>query len=255
MNASKFTGHVGRNITLACLLLGIALIALPLLFQVDMMAGGAASMLLGVFITAGSVLLLPFFTKRAAIMSRIHRGDGVMAWWHYGGKAWEKRREKEIGELGAMKLGGIALAVLFTLIGIIVFLTDVQEMSLFLLMMAGIGTFFVLFSQIAARVAASRIRSTEDEAVIHTDGLFFRGSLTSWGRVMNRLEAVGWDPANPDALVFCFRQLQRFSIRPVFERIPIPEGESPHAVEIVSYYNLPLTPFWMEHCQASGRET
>jgi hypothetical protein len=96
MNASKFTGHVGRNITLACLLLGIALIALPLLFQVDMMAGGAASLLLGVFITAGSVLLLPFFTKRAAIMSRIHRGDGVMAWWHYGGKAWESDARRKL---------------------------------------------------------------------------------------------------------------------------------------------------------------
>ena len=254
MNASKFTGLVGYSVNLAFLLLGIALIALPLVFQVDMMDGGAASLFIGIFITACSSVLLPFFAKRAAIMKRIHRGDGVLAWWHYEGKAWEKRRDKEIGELGAMKLGGFALAILFALIGLIVFLMDVRELGLFLLMMLGIGAFFILFSQIAARVAESRLKSTEDEAVIHTDGLFFRGSLTSWGRMMNRLEAVGWDPANPDALVFCFRQLQRFSIRPVFERIPIPLNESQTATEIVASFNLPLTPFWMELCQASGKE-
>lgn len=255
MNASRFTGLVGRNLTLVFLLVGLAMIAIPLALSVDMMDGGAASLFLGAFVAISSAVLLPFFSKRATIMSRIHRGEGVLAWWRYSGKTWEKKRDKEIGELGAMKLGGFALAILFALIGFIVFFMDMEEMGLFLLIMLAIGAFFILFSQLAVRVAASRLKTTEDEAVIHTDGLFYRGSLTSWGGFMNRLEAVGWDPGNPSSLVFCYRQLQRFSFRPVVERILIPPGEEQRAAEAVAWFKLPLNAFWMDNCQQLAKET
>lgn len=247
MNASRFTGLVGRNVTLALLALGLAMMLLPVALDLDMMNGGAASLFIGLFLFVCCLILLPFFQKRAVIMRQIHRQEGVLAWWRYPAAAWEKEKKKQIGELGAMRLGGFALAALFALIGLIVFFMDVEEMGAFLLIMLGIGAFFILFTQLAAIVSAKRLETTEDEAVIHTDGLFYRGSLTSWGG-MNRLEAVGWDPGNPSMLVFCYRQFQRHGMKRTFARIPIPEGCEQQAVSLVETYRLPLDETWQKRC-------
>lgn len=257
MNASTFTGNVGRNVTVLSLFLGIAMILLPLALQADMMDGGAASMFIGAFLAICSLILLPFFTKRAAIMNAIHRGEGVLAWWRYDATAWEKEKKKQIGELGAMKIGGFVLAGVFVLIGLVIFLSEPDDMVPFLLFMLTIGAFFAALGQISPRIAAKRLENTEDEAVVHTDGLFYRGTLTSWG-AMNRLEAVGWDPASQNMLVFCHQQFQRHGMRRHVLRIPIPLGQEQTAVSIIDHYNLPLSEKWQKYCgrarhQESGK--
>lgn len=253
MNASTFTGLVGRKVTVSFLFLGIAMILLPLILQADMMDGGAASMFIGAFLAICSLILLPFFTKRAAIMNAIHRGEGVLAWWRYDSAAWEKEKKKQINELGAMKIGGFVLAGVFVLIGLVIFLAEPDDMVPFLLFMLAIGAFFAALGQISPRIAAKRLENTEDEAVIHADGIFYRGTLTSWGS-MNRLEAVGWDPAAQNKLVFCHQQFQRHGMRRQVLRIPIPLGQEQTAVSIIDHYGLPLSEKWQKYCGRARQE-
>ena len=253
MNASTFTGLVGRKVTVLFLFLGMAMIVLPIILQADMMDDGAASMVIGAFLAICSLILLPFFTKRAAIMNAIHRGEGVLAWWRYDTAAWEKEKKKQINELGAMKIGGFVLAGVFVLIGLVIFLAEPDDMVPFLLFMLVIGAFFAALGQISPRIAAKRLENTEDEAVIHADGIFYRGTLTSWGS-MNRLEAVGWDPAAQNKLVFCHQQFQRHGMRKNVLRIPIPLGQEQTAVSIIDHYGLPLSEKWQKHCGRARQE-
>jgi uncharacterized membrane protein YgdD (TMEM256/DUF423 family) len=252
MNAQTYTAATGRTVSVMFLLAGLVMVILPFALDSDFLEWGGASLFVGLVIFTTSLFLVPFFAKRAAVMARIHRGDGIMAWWQYPVEAWEKERQVQISELGGMKIGGFVLAGIFALIGIIIFATDPDDMQLFLLIMLGIAALMVLASQLSAKATRKRLLATDDEAVIHPDGLFYRGELTTWGRGMNRLKAVGVNRRNPTQLLFCYRQFQRRGDRRALAMIPIPFGQEQVAADIAAWFNRPITPDWQEYIDRTG---
>ncbi len=255
MNPLRYTGKTARSVTLVFLLLGLVMTVLPFALDADFTAWGGASAFVGFFILVTSLLLLPFFGKRVAVMNKIRKGEGILAWWRYPAEAWEKERREQIADLGGMRIAGLVLGGIFLLIGIVLFATDPDDMGLFLAIMAGIGLLMAAVSQLAAAAQRKRLLATEDEAVIHTDGVFYRGELTTWGSGMNRLKAVGWNMRNPYQLLFCYRQMRRHGDRRAVTVIPIPSGQEQVAAQVVGWYNRPLDQAWQsfyDHSSAEG---
>jgi len=244
MNALSYTGKTAKYVNLLFLFLGLLMMILPFMLQVDMMQWGFGTAFIGLFIFLTTLLLAPFFGKRAAIMAKIQRGEGILAWWRYPADIWEKERQEQISDLTGMKIGGIVLGAIFALIGIVLFATDPDDMGMFLAFMLGIGIFFVILAQLAAANQKKRLLRTEDEAIIHTDGLFYRGELTSWGNGINRLKAIGFNWRNPSQLLFCYRQLRRYGQRRAVAMIPIPPGQEAVAANFVAWFNRPLDADW-----------
>ena len=254
MNPLSYTGKKGRTINLLFLLLGLTMTVLPFAIDADIMAWGAACAFVGFFIFVTALILLPFFVKRAAVMNKIQKGEGILAWWRYPAEAWEKERQSQIADLGGIKIGGFVLGGIFLLIGIILFATDPDDMGLFLAIMGGIGLLMVVVSQLSAAAQKKRLMVTQDEAIIHTDGLFYRGELTTWGSGMNRLKAVGWNMRNPYQLLFCYRQMRRHGDRRAIAMIPIPPGQEQIAANVVGWFNRPLDQAWQAYFDRSSAE-
>jgi hypothetical protein len=246
MNAMTYTGKTAKTVNLLFLILGLGMMVLPFAFAVDMMQWGFGSAFIGLVVFITTLLLAPFFGKRASVMRKIQKGDGILAWWRYPADIWEKQRQQEISDLAGIKIAGIVLGAIFALIGVVIFATDPEEMGLFLAIMLGIGVFILFISRLSAGSAKRRLLKTEDEAVIHADGLFYRGELTTWGRGMNRLKAVGYNMRNPSQLLFCYRQFRRRGDRRAIAVIPIPPQQEAVAANLVGWFNLPMDMGWQE---------
>ena len=254
MNPLRYTGKTARSVTVLFLILGLVMTVLPFALDADFMAWGGASAFIGVVILTTSLILLPFFGKRVAVMNKIQKGEGILAWWRYPAEAWEKERKTQIGDLGGMKIAGFVLGGIFLLIGIVLFATDPDDMGLFLAIMAGIGLLMVVVSQLSAAAQKKRLLAMEDEAIIHTDGFFYRGELTTWGSGMNRLKAVGWNAHNPNQLLFCYRQMRRHGDRRTVAVIPIPPGQEQVAINVVGWFNRPIDESWQAFYDRSSAE-
>lgn len=254
MNPLRYTGKTARAVTTILLILGLCMTVLPFALDADIMAWGAACAFVGFFIFLTSLILLPFFAKRAAVMNKIQKGEGILAWWRYPAEDWEKERKTQIADLGGMKIGGFVLGGIFLLIGIILFATDPDDMGMFLAIMAGIGLLMVVVSQLSAAAQKKRLAAIQDEAIVHTDGLFYRGELTTWGNGMNRLKAVGWNMRDPSQLLFCYRQMRRTGDRRAVAMIPIPPGQEQVAANVVGWFNRPLDQSWQAYYDRSSDE-
>ncbi len=254
MNARMYTGNTAKTVNLCFLLIGFLMVILPFLLQADMMQWGFGIAFIGFFLFLTTLILVPFFGKRAAIMKKIHRGEGILAWWNYPPEIWEKQRQEAISDLVGMKIGGFVLGGIFALIGIVILATDPDDMGAFLAIMLVIGVFFILLSQIAARSTRKNLLNTIDEAIIHEQGLFYRGTLTSWGNGMNRLKAVGFNMRNPSQMLFCYRHFQRRGDRRAVEVIPIPPGQEGVAANIVSWFNRPMDRDWQDYFDRTSVE-
>ncbi len=241
MNTLSYTGKKAVIINRVLLLVGLAMAFLPRPLMMDMMDGGYALIFIGAFLSLTTLVLTPFLEKRAQLMGKIHQGQGVLAWWRYPNTKWEKQKEKEIADLFPMMTGGIALGAIFLLIGVVVFFVDMDENAGFLGIMALVAIFFVGMTQVLARTGKKRLNKMENEAVIHENGLYFMGSLTTFGSNHNKLEAVGFDTEHGDALDFYFIEFRRGSGNHQIVSIPIPSGEENTAAKIISYYNKPVT--------------
>ena len=262
MNAQSYTGRTAKNVNLFFLLLGLGMMLVPFALETflpsaaDMMQWGFGCAFIGLIVFITTLILAPFFGKRAAIMRKIQKGEGILAWWRYPADIWEKQRQQEISDLSGIRIAGIVLFAIFALIGVVIFATDPEEMGLFLAIMLGIGVFILIISRISAGSAKKRLLNTEDEAVIHADGLFYRGELTSWGRGMNRLKAVGYNMRDPSQLLFCYRQFRRRGDRCAIAMIPIPPGQEAVAANLAGWFNLPMDMSWQAfHDRSSTVET
>lgn len=244
MNALTYTGKTAKTVNLFFLLLGLCMMALPFALQADMIQWGFGCAFIGLIVFITTLILVPFFGKRAAIMAKIQRGEGILAWWRYPADIWEKQRQQEISDLSGIRIAGIVLGAIFALIGVVIFATDPEEMGLFLAIMLGIGVIIFLISQISSKTAKKRLMKTEDEAVIHAEGLFYRGELTTWGRGLNRLKAVGFNMSDPSQILFCYRQFRRRGDRRTIAMIPIPPGQEAVAANLVGWYHLPMDQDW-----------
>ncbi len=239
MDAKRYTAR-GGLVGVFCALGGsLLLLLLPVMTGMDRMDGGYALQLLGLLVFATAIVLLPHFRKRARIMAEIHRKENVLAWWHYDPVKWEKERQKEAASYVIMRFGGIALAVLMILIGAVIGLADRDAGPAFFLMMLSIGGGFILITQVISRLSAARILRVTDEAVIHRQGVYHRGTLVAWGR-MNRLLEVGFDTGKANRLLFRYRMFRLPMPGPVLLKLRIPRDQEATAAEVVAWYGLPL---------------
>ena len=221
-------------------LLGIAMPFLPGISGED---AGYAAFFIGICLalTAGITGLM--FLGRARVFNRMME-ERLLAHWTYSTSEWERICREDLEEAGTGKGVGLFLGGIFLLIGVIVFLTDVDENGLFLMFMVGIALFFGVIGYAAAGADRRRIQTAPPEVWISRDGLFYKNMLYTWNkRRFAYLEYVGLNPEEAGYLVFAICQLNggrghvtryhRFLVS-----IPIPFGEEGTAQNVIDHFKL-----------------
>ena len=231
--------HKSAIIALGIMLAAILAAVLPSVIQADMMQWGYAVSFIGVFIALSAFVVFLMFRGRATVRSHMLDPQKVLARWEYSKEFWTELVSEDQSDAGIGKIGGLALAGIFALIGFAVFLADTHDHGLFLILMLGIALFFVFVGFASSRAAKRRIENSLPEAVISREGLFFKNILYTWNaRKVAYLESVGISPEQPTALVFGIRQLSRGWSNSVRYQllevsVPIPPGQEQAAEEIV----------------------
>ncbi len=114
-------------ITFVVLLLGLAMIAWPFLWDDGWAQGGGASLLIGSVVFVFGLLLFLFYRGRARVERHPLKGENVLAHWHYDPLTWEQISQKEVADLGMIKVASGILGGLFALIGLIFVFVDPKK--------------------------------------------------------------------------------------------------------------------------------
>lgn len=233
----------GLIIGVVLLILGFLMITTPFLFD-DMMSWGFASIFTGILVFIIGIVLTFMYKKRVNVHKRMFESNDKLAHWFYDSVFWQEEIKEDLEGIPGLKVMGYVLGGLFLIIGIAIFSSDPDDNSAFMLIMLGFAVFFILVSQIAAHLNKKRLLNDTGEAVITRDGLYFKSQLYSWDGITSYLESVSPDPSATGRLLFVYRMLAGRRV-PKMRRssvsIPVPSGQEQTAMNIIAFYNLPLS--------------
>jgi DNA-binding transcriptional regulator of glucitol operon len=243
--AYKNKERKSANTSLILMIIGILAAALPTLLKADMNRWGFGVSFMGGMLAVTTFFVFLMFNGRAKVRDRMFGQQNILAHWQYSKEFWDQITKEDQKDSGVGKVFGFVFFGIFTLIGIIVFVTDPEENGVFLLIMLGIGVFFILIGFLSVRAEKKRISESLPEAIIAQEGLFYKNTLYTWNsKNIAYLESVSFHPQEPSTLLFALRQLSggRGTVRyhPFSISIPIPPGQEQTAINIIRYFNMPI---------------
>ncbi len=233
-------------ISLIIMSAGVLSAVLPFLLHTELADWKFAVVFVGVVTAITAFFIFLMYNRRAKVQKKILSSEDILAHFYYSKEFWDQVSQEDMKDSGIGKIVGFFLGGIFAFIGLIVFIIDIEENLLFLLIMAGIAAFFVLIGFISSAAEKRRIANSLPEAVIAKEGLYYKNTLYTWNdKNYSYLESVTYRPSVSDSLLFGLRQLtgNRLKIihyHPFFIQIPVPNGQEQAAYNIVTYFNMPM---------------
>ena len=227
-------------------MVGLLLILLPLVADLDMMAYGFAMQFLGLFLIIAGLVTALIFGLRARRLLAVLAGRNLLVHWVYAPEQHSVQAERDFQEekhrnrLLLLIVAGwlFALVVLFVVIGI--WQGQADDMPVFVGTMAGILLLVGLFALVMPYLHYRRARRSSGEAYIATNALFINGVLHTWDLPLARLQRVTLvEDDGLTRLVFHLRSLSRTNItlyQPYTVEVPVPPGEEATARGIERHF-------------------
>jgi hypothetical protein len=162
---------------------GLFLLFLPPLAGIDGMKGGFALQFVSVslIIPAGFVGAYLYF-RRARVLGRILRGEGLLARWSYDPQEWRRYTEAEVVRDRSGKLGLFLIISGWALFfGVLFLLFERKAGGTVFLMMLGLIVVIGITASLSVWIPYRRNLRRTGEAWIHPEGVYLNGALHAWG--------------------------------------------------------------------------
>jgi len=253
MNLRRNPEVTGLIAGLAILGVGVLLILLPPLLDLDMMQAGFAMQFGGFFLVVVGLIVAAIFGYRANRLKSMFRGSRVLAHWVYEpvqvrGQAdadLQSAKERNRVLLLIVAVFVVACTLLFVAIGFSS--GEGDNMPLFVGIMAAVLLIVAAFAFGMPYLQHRRALRSSGEALIAENGLYINGALHTWNPPLATLEEVQLVEEGAEArLVFSFRSLSRTSAT-LYEsysvEVPVPPGQEAEARQVEQYFrerNLPV---------------
>jgi hypothetical protein len=228
---------------------GLALLLLPTLVGLDMMAIGYALTLFGLLIFITGLVTLWLYRPRAKALARILSGQGLLAHWVYDPARAEENAAREFAEYRERNRAlFIITAILIVVIGAPVLVIPLARDGALdgsdPIALIIVGVYFAiipllaLVAYVTPRLAYRRALADGAHAYIAEDGVYYNGALHTWRQPLCDLLQVEVEQKGKQAMLrFELRYLTRVGVvqydRRV-TRVPVPEGQEEKAEEIVA---------------------
>lgn len=215
--------------------LGLLMVFVPALFDIDMMDGGGALIFIGIMLFISGILVSILFFNRSASLRRMFSGEGLLAHWRYDDFTWTKHAEREYAFRKSVNrsmfflIGGMCLFV-----GMIFFIIDPEDGKYVFFVMAAVTILIGITAFLTAWLPYRRGKKKASEAFISPEGVYMSGQLHTWRGLGSRLETVKLTGEN--SLEFTYSYLARTGRQDYVFHVPIPEGEIGKALYIVDYF-------------------
>lgn len=231
---------------------GVLMLLLPSLTEMDMMAGGYALRFIGLFVVITGLVALWFYRARAAALARILAGENVLAHWTLDQSQVQKHATAELAEVSENNRGLFLItAILLVVIGIPVLVIPlwhdlVEWPDPIALVIVG-GYFAVipllgLFAWGMPQLAYRRAVQDGAEVYIGKDGVFVNGALHTWKQPFTDLRRVRFNrQAKPPALEFDIRTLTRLGVayfKTYTVAVPVPAGQEQPAENVARSFAM-----------------
>lgn len=217
------------------------MIFIPETIGLDGFEGGFAISFISLVIAITSAIVGVMFYGWAAKVSRIQRGEGILAHWVYTSEFWACYSEKEYQEEKSEKKGLFLIVTAFALFfGILFWVLDEEAgFFVFLVMLGLIGLCLFAWQFSAWNTYRSNRADGLKEVFITDEAVFMNSKLVTWKTAFTRLDEVEFDyKRRVPVLVFRYTQWSgRAGPQSYTTRVPVPVGEEPTASYIVEQLN------------------
>ena len=246
MNMRRNPEVAGLIAGLAILGIGVLLILLPPLLDLDMMQAGFALQFGGFFLVLVGLVVVAIFWFRASRLKAMFRGSHVLAHWVYDPVQVRDQADtdlqsaKERNRVLLLIVAVFAVACTLLLVAIGFSSGEGDNMPLFVGIMAAVLLIVAAFALGMPYLQHRRALRSSGEAIIAENGLYINGALHTWNPPLATLQEVRLVEEGAETrLVFGLRSLSRTSAT-LYETysvpVPVPPGQEAAARKVKQHF-------------------
>lgn len=238
MNNFKNPQKKNVHISMIIAVIGLFMILSVNLFEIDIMDGGGALILLGIFILFSGLIVSALFHKRAKVLDGMFSGDKLLVHWYYDEENWKSYSEenyimmKERNKALLIVVGIISIAI-----GLVFLIINPEDAGLAVfgvMILLVILLTFVAF--LVPKLTYNKNKKKVGEVYISPSGVFINGDLHVWEGFGARFEKIDYIGKNKNIIEFTYSVIiksvrQRYSVN-----VPIPVGKETEADLVMNYF-------------------
>lgn len=219
------------------ILLSIAGVFIPALFNIRGMEGGYAISFVSAFMVIVSTIVVVVYQGRAKQFDLLLQPENQLAVWHYTPEEWAGFVQLDYREEAAAKRKlFLYVAAISIVTGMFMFLAIGS--FLFIPITAGIILLVAFPAILVPILRQSKLRSSGATVIICANGLIIGKMFHIWSQMNACLEEVILDTGKSPALIyFRYSYPSRNGRQEETARVPVPDGKETEAVEIVKHFS------------------
>lgn len=179
------------------------------------------------------------FLGQAKHLSRMFNKEELLAHWYFDNAAHLQKAEEEFR--AKKKTNRILLTVVTALFVVIGFafaafgFDDIEEASVFMLIMAGVLAIIYIAALTSPRASYNRMIKSSPEVFVGPISAWVMGEYVQWKAPMTRLTRVEFEQNASGVLIAIhYEILQRYGYQHQESRIPVPAGKEQEAYTVAN---------------------
>ena len=214
--------------------IGLILLILPLVIDMDLMNGGFALMFVSfaLIIPAGLITAV-VYGIRSYTLQNILNGKNQIVHWKYTPVEWKKYADEEYKRESTDKMMLFYILVVISILvcfGLFIFADDKEAALMVTAFMFGLIVFIKLLIYFTTKNTYKQNRNSIGEVYIGRNGILINKSFHSWN-FLSRLEDVRLN--NDEKIIeFEYSSVSKQGRNYVVARAPIPEGREKEAITV-----------------------
>lgn len=247
MSSIKNGERTKFQFSLLVLLIGIGLILWPLLSRSEEMSWGYALMFAGCLVAIAGLLMVLVFRFRSKVLEDILSDQGILGRWVYPAEQRDQLAQESLDNLRMARVVSWILALIFVLIGGIVWWADPAHPVISLIALSSVALILLAVVHNYTGRKIRQRRTATGRVIFHRQGLLYNGQLYAWDGLWYKLEAVLADPQDPTCLLVAFKFFHGCFIRRQrgLLSIPAPQDTAEAVDKMVEVYSRPASPDWI----------
>lgn len=218
---------------------GLILLISPWLFNIDIMSGGAAMIMIGLLLTITGVMSIFLYNRQSRAVDNIFSGKDLLAKWELSTKEWEDffpRAKKAMGSQKFMLWGTMTLFFLL-FAGVFYFVMDDRKDAQFFFLIMGIIWLFISVL-IYVLQKNNKTNPKNREVYIGTKGVYVNGKAHLWKGVGTSLVDVEY-LEDDQLLKFTYSSPIAYIPQPQNILVFVPIGNRDKSLnKVLDYFNL-----------------
>jgi hypothetical protein len=219
------------------MVIGLFIIFLPGIIELEGFDGGYALSILGGFMGVVGLIAMLIYLQMAGILDRVTRPENVLAHWKYTPEEWSQYTQQEPQEesLGRRNLF-LIIAIISIIVGAVFWLIVRDNALIIVLIILGIIAIAGITAWASGFASHRNNSQNPGEFYIALDGVYLNRQLHIWKGIGNQLGSIAFevDSQGHPGILIEYSSPGRESRYFYNLRVPVPSGQEELARKLVA---------------------